>query len=420
MPDWSRRTFLQAIAASTGVAVAQAALPSEPGSDQRPCRIRTITAGVTVPDVRDLRPLEAALAMLVRGRAAFTEAGYEVQTVRIALSPIVAALDSKGREHALDSLRALDSLVQSYGAIASVGPCASDTAYDADVPPWVAELIRTTAQLHCSIRVAAPDSGISATGARMAAEAIAAISRATPAGAGNFRFAAAACVPAGTPFFPVAFHEGPSSISLGLESASLVEQSIGGAPSSQSATSRLRDTLNHALAPIERLAVTFAAAEHCAYLGIDPSPAPGIDRSIGAALEALMRQPFGASGTLDACAAVTAALRSLDVKTCGYTGLMLPVLEDPVLARRATEGRFGLHDLLLFSSVCGTGLDVVPIPGDTPVGILERIVRDTAALASRWAKPLSARLLLVPGKKVGEMASFANPLLTDCRVMDAG
>jgi uncharacterized protein (UPF0210 family) len=118
-----------------------------------------------------------------------------------------------------------------------------------------------------------------------------------------------------------------------------------------------------------------------------------------------MRQPFGGHGTVDACATVTAAIRTLTVKTCGYAGLMLPVLEDPILARRASEGRFNLRDLLLFSSVCGTGLDVVPIPGDTPVEVLERIVRDTAALAARWTKPLSTRLFLVPGKKAGEMAT---------------
>ena len=50
---------------------------------------------------------------------------------------------------------------------------------------------------------------------------------------------------------------------------------------------------------------------------------------------------------------------------CGYCGLMLPVLEDPVLAQRAGEGRYSVRDLLLYSSVCGTGLDVVPVPGDT-------------------------------------------------------
>ena len=418
MSDWSRRRFVQAFAASTGIAAAPAALPSVAAGDRPPCRIRTITAGVALPDLRDLRPVETALAKLLRVRSAFMASGYEVQTVRLATSPVTESLDAKRRERALDSVRALDGLLQHHGAIGSIGPCARPEVYDAEAAPWVAELIRTTAQLSCSIRVGSPDAGVSSAGARMAAESIAAISRSIPGGLGNFRFAAAACVPAGTPFFPVAYHQGPDALAVGLESASLVAQAVNGVHGSREVTNRVRDTLNGALVPIERLAATVAASEGCDYLGIDPSPAPAMDRSIGAALEALTQQPFGGSGTVDACASVTAALRVLSVKTCGYAGLMLPVLEDPVLARRATEGRFGLRDLLLFSSVCGTGLDLVPIPGETPVPVLERIVRDTAALATRWAKPLSARLFLVPGKSVGDMAAFADPRLAECRVME--
>src|SRR3989441_11886742 len=73
---------------------------------------------------------------------------------------------------------------------------------------------------------------------------------------------------------------------------------------------------------------------------------------------------------------------SLRVKTCGYSGLMLPVLEDPVLARRATEGRYSVRDLLLYSTVCGTGLDVVPLPGDTPADRLAALIADVAALST--------------------------------------
>lgn len=95
---------------------------------------------------------------------------------------------------------------------------------------------------------------------------------------------------------------------------------------------------------------------------------------------------------------------------------MLPVPEDPVLARRAGAGRYGLRDLLLYSSVCGTGLDVVPVPGDTTPEILAPVIRDVAALAARWGKALSARLLLVPGKRAGKTATFDDPLLTACTV----
>jgi uncharacterized protein (UPF0210 family) len=88
-----------------------------------------------------------------------------------------------------------------------------------------------------------------------------------------------------------------------------------------------------------------------------------------------------------------------------------------LLAQRAGENRYGLRDVLLYSSVCGTGLDVVPIPGNTSADSITGLLRDVASLATRLRKPLSARLFLVPGKKVGDMARFDDPVLTDSVVM---
>jgi hypothetical protein len=179
----------------------------------------------------------------------------------------------------------------------------------------------------------------------------------------------------------------------------------------------VRAALAEVCRDVERIAAAIAAEERVRYGGIDPSPAPGMDRSIGAALEALIGAPFGAGGTLEACAAITGVLKALEVRTCGYAGLMLPVPEDPRLAQRESEGRFGLNDLLLYSSVCGTGLDCIPLAADTPLESLTRIIRDTAALAAKWRKALSVRAMLVPGKHAGELVSFDDPLLTACRVL---
>jgi uncharacterized protein (UPF0210 family) len=143
-----------------------------------------------------------------------------------------------------------------------------------------------------------------------------------------------------------------------------------------------------------------------------------LDASIGLAIETLTGEPFGSASTLAACTAVTDVLQSLEVQKCGYSGLMLPVLEDTVLAQRAVEGRYGVSELLLYSSVCGTGLDVVPLPGDTPPEALGRLVEDVAALAAKYRKPLSARLFPVPGKAAGETVHFENPHLTDAVVME--
>lgn len=115
---------------------------------------------------------------------------------------------------------------------------------------------------------------------------------------------------------------------------------------------------------------------------------------------------------------ITSVLKNLAVKTCGYSGLMLPVCEDFGLAQRAGEESFNLTDLLLYSAVCGCGLDAVPLPGDTPAEKIGAILVDMATLAITLNKPLSARLLPVPGKKAGEMTTFDSPYLVNCKILE--
>jgi uncharacterized protein len=65
--------------------------------------------------------------------------------------------------------------------------------------------------------------------------------------------------------------------------------------------------------------------------------------------------------------------------------------------------------LLAYSAVCGTGLDTLPLPGDISEQQLSKIVGDMATLAVKWHKPLSARLIPVPGKKAGEASGSYGP-----------
>jgi uncharacterized protein (UPF0210 family) len=96
---------------------------------------------------------------------------------------------------------------------------------------------------------------------------------------------------------------------------------------------------------------------------------------------------------------------------------MLPVLEDAVLAQRAAEGRFSVHDLLLYSSVCGTGLDTIPIPGNTSPEEMAAIFLDMAAMALALNKPLTARLMPIPGLAVGQKVSFDFEYFASSRVL---
>lgn len=410
----SRRHLLLGLPILATAAVAANESRTTRLSQNRPLRIRTITAGVELENASQLDRIERAVSVLQRGRKHFEEAGYEVQTTRVATNPFLASLDAAARDRQLPLLEKLDQLVSESGVIASVGPVIDADRADDAFGFWAAELVRRTRSVSFSANIASES--IHPRTSLAAARAMVTLSTAIPNGLGNFRFAAAANIPAGTPFFPVAWHRGAESIAIGVESAAIVEDAFREAKSAD-ATRVLRETMTKALRPIETLAQQFAQREGRDYLGIDSSPAPLKDRSIAAAIEALIGGPFGTASTLEACSIITAAIKSLDVKTCGYSGLMLPVLEDPVLAQRAGEGRFGIRDLLLYSSVCGTGLDVVPIPGDTPVEAVAGLLRDVAALSVRLKKALSARLFLVPEKRVGEIARFTDPLLTDCTVM---
>lgn len=376
-----------------------------------------MTAGVSLADATDLGRIEAAVGVLKRGRQVLEEAGYEVQTTRIATTPFLAQANDRGRERTLRALQELDRLAVAGNAIVSVGPVLTVDRDDAELPAWAVELVRTTRSISFSVVIASPELGVHDAAAAVAARTMSALSTAVADGVGNFRFAAAANIPAGTPFFPVAWHQGEDSLAIGVESASVVEDALRQPAENAQASNRLRNLLNQVLTPIERLGMDFAKREGRVWSGIDTSPAPAKDRSIAAAIEALTHQPFGSAGTLEACSIVTTALKSVNVKTCGYCGLMLPVLEDPLLAQRAGEGRFGVRDLLLYSSVCGTGLDVVPVPGDTPVATLAALLRDVASLSTKLHKPLSARLFLVPQKRAGEIARFDDPWLTDSVVM---
>lgn len=427
MSDPSRRRFL----ASLGIAAIGRALVRNPfivdasmsrvvpEPATRGVRVRAITAGVALERLASRGAVERALDTLARARSKFEHEGYEVQTTRVTLPPLVSALSASERDAALQPIRGLDALVAASGAVCSLGPVLTADRSEEGLDAWSAELVKATRITSFSVVVASPGGGVHAHGAAVAAAVMHAVAEAVPEGKGSFRFAAAANIPAGTPFFPVGWHDGPGDLAVGLESADLVREAFSGAGGVEDARRRLTDRMTTELREVERIASAIAQEERLAYLGIDTSPAPGGARSIGAALEALSGVPFGDAGTLRACAVVTEVLKSLPVKQCGYSGLMLPVLEDTVLAQRAIEGRYGLRDLLLFSSVCGTGLDVIPIPGDTSIETLTNIILDVAAQSVKLRKPLSARLYLIPGKTAGEHVHVDDPLLSDSVVFRA-
>ena len=388
-----------------------------PAPDSSSFAIRTITAGVNLDPGDSLGPFDDAVRFLEIARQRFENAGLTVQSTRIATQPQSDHYRSQPPEQSLLELQRLDKAADAANQLVSIGPLIEDDSEHPEFPQWAAELVTRTQHLYFSVVIASPPAEVHARSVQTAAKTILAISRVGENGEANFRFGAASRIPATTPFFPVAYHWGPAAFTIGLESANLVGEAFAEADEPGTADGILRPLLETRLAPVQELARELATETSRPYLGIDLSPAPSLDASIAGPIEALTGQPFGSPSTLVACAAITRSLDSAELTKCGYSGLMLPVLEDRVLSSRANENRFGTRDLLLYSSVCGTGLDVIPLPGDTDPGLLSRLILDVATLSSRLKKPLAARLLPIPGKQVGDRVDFENPHLTGSAVL---
>ena len=125
----------------------------------------------------------------------------------------------------------------------------------------------------------------------------------------------------------------------------------------------------------------------------------------------------GSHGTLAAAALVADCVQHARFLHAGFSGLFLPLLEDQRLAQRGAEGMLTVNDLLLYSAVCGTGLDTIPLAGDIAAGELAAIMLDVAALALRLGKPLTARLMPIPGKRAGDPIEFDFPFFANGSVL---
>jgi hypothetical protein len=167
-----------------------------------PVSVRTITASCDVQSPED-PALEQALEFLRQARARFQEAGYRVQTSRIAARLPGARPDDDWHRRVV----AIDRLVAAAGVLWATGPepAAADPGR---FPAWCARVVADTAATFLSVDVGGTDRGVDPRACEAAARTIATLARSTEGGEGNFRFAGAAGCPPGLPFFPAARHEG--------------------------------------------------------------------------------------------------------------------------------------------------------------------------------------------------------------------
>jgi len=349
----------------------------------------------------------------------FESAGYQVHTIRYASPPFPLILKDLQIERVLsyagDLERSLNSLGFDY---LSLGPALPSHPESYALIP---DIIQSTENTFCSGLMTDPEKGISLNAVRSCGEIIHRLTPIDPDGFANLYFAALGNVPPGAPFFPAAYHGNDNPVfAIAMEAADLAVKVFPKASSFDEASSNLIAILEDQARTLTRISRSLEKITAAGYGGIDYSlaPFPEAGLSIGTALESLGVKRLGNHGSLAAAAFLADIIDQADFPRTGFSGLMLPLLEDAVLANRAAEGSLGIKDLLLYSTVCGTGLDTIPLPGDLSPDQITAILFDLAALSTRLNKPLTARLMPIPGKNAGDPTSFDFPYFANSNILD--
>lgn len=382
-------------------------------------KVRTVTAFVRLNKDRAnyQAQVSEALKMLRAAKDSFTKAGYEVETLRITTQPFPEYTRGMSADEALKFFRDYDQLAAKEGFTPDIGAAMMRDNDDPKQAELLARILAETQNINGFVAVA-DDTGIHWNGVRAAARVIKYLEEHTEHSEGNFHFAAGAFPPAVAPFFPVSHtSDAGHGFAIGLESANIAQQVFANAKGDVNAAGeQLTAALGAEAKKVEAIAHRIATRTGWKYQGIDLTPVPLKDISIGAAMESLLQNPIGSPGSLSVAYTITTAVKRVPVQQAGYSGLMLPVLEDSVLAKRWESGTVSRDSLMSYSSVCSTGLDAIPLPGDISLHELESIIGDMASLAVKWHKPLSARLLPVAGKKAGDMTEFSSPYLANIHI----
>ena len=260
-----------------------------------------------------------------------------------------------------------------------------------------------------------------------AAEAIFRVSRLTRHGYDCFRVGASFNCPPNTPFFPASHHghEG-AAFSLALETVPLLRAAIerSGGHRIEAILSAFTASLSAALARIDEIGQSIEADTDVAYLGLDASlaPKPRSNMSVGALVSQLAEVPVGGQGTMFVTALLTdcirRALHDSQARHVGFNGVMYSVLEDEALATAIDQRTLTISGLISLASVCGCGLDMLPISANTFPDEVAPLMLDLAALSSVQEKPLMIRLVHVPSAPSGGRTSFNQDFLCNSRVVD--
>ena len=388
-------------------------------------KIRAITIGINTPTNKS-QDLEKSLKLFIKERDELMQkSNIQLRTSRITFSPV-------NLNHPIDSA-SIQSMANWVTKISNTLGirwfCMPFNFVDNDFEPSmvnpIANLIKKFPNSFVNL-IIADNKKININSVNSSAQLIKNISTNTNNGFDNFRIGVSSNCKPYTPFFPFSYHHDQDGFSLALEVLNLFYNVLEDNQNikSNKLRAKLVDALSAELSFMQEIGIELEKSTGLKFYGVDSSLAPFPDGSDSVArlMETLGLDSLGSSGTLFFTSFVTniinSAFEQSQALKVGFNGVMYSVLEDDYLALAIKNKKLSIDSLMLYSTVCGCGIDMVPVPGNIFLEEISSLIIDTAALSIALQKPLGTRILPIPGKNANELTDFNYDFLVDTRVME--
>ena len=397
--------------------------------------IRTITMGINLAGCADEdmgrmctkvydRITGLAADLVPTAEALEREYGIPIVNKRVSVTPIaqIAAAcpdaDLVPLAHALD--RAAETLgidyLGGYSALVHKGIGDADRRLINCIPQALAE----TSRVCSSVNVASLRAGINMDAVLMAAQTILDCARLTADrdSVGASKFVCFANMVEDSPFMAGAVHgtgEADAVINVGVSGPGVMAAALEELPETANMM-EVAERIKQTAFKITR-AGELMSREAAKRLGVEKgivdlslAPTPAVGDSVARILEIIGVGQCGGPGTTCALAMLNDAVKKGGVMASssvgGLSGAFIPVSEDAGMIDAAEAGALSLEKLEAMTCVCSVGLDMIAVPGDTPVEAIAGIIADEMAIGVINNKTTAVRLIPAIGKSEGESVEF--------------
>lgn len=325
------------------------------------------------------------------------------------LTPIAQAMNRAAEALGIDFMGGFSALVQK-------GMGSADRRLIASIPSAVA----STERICSSLNIASTRAGINMDAALLSAQTMIDCAKATTDidCYGAAKFVVFANMVEDSPFMAGATHgsgEADAVINVGVSGPGVMAAALEQLPEDASLM-EVAEKIKQTAFKITR-AGELMSREASRRLGVEKgivdlslAPTPAAGDSVAKILEIIGVGECGGPGTTAALALLNDCVKKGGVMASssvgGLSGAFIPVSEDAGMIRAAVDGALSIEKLEAMTCVCSVGLDMIAIPGDTPVEAIAGIIADEMAIGVINTKTTAVRLIPAIGHKEGDVLEF--------------